>query len=189
MDAAEYKHVVLSLIFVKYISNTFQTLSNELTERFADPEDEYYIQDADTAGIVSELEDRGYYREVNVFWVLEAARWENLRAQAKQPDIGKRIDDALTLIETENHKLKGILDKRYAVHQGIYQSHADEAAAGCHRRGAPPDKENAHLQQQARPGTGKMGRVTEGVGDQFHRAVYRAFFDDGVNIALVDELL
>ena len=114
MDAAEYKHVVLGLIFVKYISDTFQTRSNELTERFADPEDEYYIQDADSAGIVSELEDRDYYREVNVFWVPEAARWENLRAQAKQPDIGKRIDDALTLIETENPKLKGILDKRYA---------------------------------------------------------------------------
>jgi len=114
MDAAEYKHVVLGLIFVKYISDTFQTRSNELTERFADPKDEYYIHDADSAGLVSELEDRDYYREVNVFWVPEAARWENLRAQAKQPDIGKRIDDALTLIETENPKLKGILDKRYA---------------------------------------------------------------------------
>jgi type I restriction enzyme M protein len=71
MDAAEYKHVVLGLIFVKYISDTFQTRSNELTERFADPEDEYYIQDADSAGLVSELEDRDYYREVNVFWVPE----------------------------------------------------------------------------------------------------------------------
>jgi len=114
MDAAEYKHVVLGLIFVKFISDTFQTRSNELTERFADPKDDYYIQDANSAGIVCELEDRDYYREVNVFWVPEAARWENLRAQAKQPDIGKRIDDALTLIETENPKLKGILDKRYA---------------------------------------------------------------------------
>jgi type I restriction enzyme M protein len=49
-----------------------------------------------------------------MFWVPEAARWESLRAQAKQADIGKRIDDALALIETENPKLKGILDKRYA---------------------------------------------------------------------------
>jgi type I restriction enzyme M protein len=81
----------------KYIPDTFQTRSNELTERFADPEDEYYIQDTDSASIVSELEDRDHYREVNVFWVPEAARWENLRTQAKQPDIGKRIDDALTL--------------------------------------------------------------------------------------------
>lgn len=72
MDAAEYKHLVLGLIFVKYIS------------------------------------------EVNVFWVSEAARWDSLRAAAKQPDIGKRIDDALSLIEVENLKLKGILDKRFA---------------------------------------------------------------------------
>ncbi len=114
MDAAEYKHVVLGLIFLKFISDTFQTRSNELTNRFADPQDDYYIPDADPETLVCELEDRDYYREVNVFWVPEAARWENLRAQAKQPDIGKRIDDALTLIETENPKLKGILDKRYA---------------------------------------------------------------------------
>lgn len=55
-----------------------------------------------------------HFSRIFPFWVPEAARWENLRAQAKQPDIGKRIDDALTLIETENPKLKGILDKRYA---------------------------------------------------------------------------
>lgn len=114
MDAAEYKHIVLGLIFVKYISDTFQTHGNELRERFGDPDDEYYIGDADDETLICELEDRDYYREVNVFWVPEAARWENIRAQAKQPDIGKRIDDALTLIEAENPKLKGILDKRYA---------------------------------------------------------------------------
>ena len=114
MDAAEYKHIVLGLIFVKYISDTFQTRRDELTRRFADKDDDYFLPDADAALLATELEDRDYYREVNVFWVPEAARWENLRAQAKQPDIGKRIDDALTLIETENPKLKGILDKRYA---------------------------------------------------------------------------
>ena len=64
--------------------------------------------------LAGELEDRDYYREANVFWVPEAARWEALRAAAKQPDIGKRIDDALALIEAENPKLKGILDKRFA---------------------------------------------------------------------------
>ncbi|MDA8417135.1 MAG: class I SAM-dependent DNA methyltransferase [Betaproteobacteria bacterium] len=111
MDAAEYKHIVLGLIFVKYISDTFQTRRNELTRRFADAADDYFLHGADMA---EELEDRDYYKEVNVFWVPEAARWESLRAQAKQPDIGKRIDEALTLIETENPKLKGILDKRYA---------------------------------------------------------------------------
>ena len=114
MDAAEYKHIVLGLIFVKYISDTFQTRRAELTRKFADSQDDYYLEDADPDLINAELEDRDYYKEVNVFWVPEAARWESLRAQAKQADIGKRIDDALSLIETENPKLKGILDKRYA---------------------------------------------------------------------------
>lgn len=108
MDAAEYKHIVLGLIFVKYISDTFQTRRAELLYKFADREDDYYLEDADTDTLNAELEDRDYYKEANVFWVPEAARWENLRAQAKQADIGKRIDDALSLIETENPKLKGI---------------------------------------------------------------------------------
>jgi len=114
MDAAEYKHIVLGLIFVKYISDTFQSRRDELTRRFADPADDYFLHDVDDEMLADELEDRDYYREVNVFWVPEAARWESLRAQAKQADIGKRIDDALSLIEAENPKLKGILDKRYA---------------------------------------------------------------------------
>ncbi|MGO4478044.1 type I restriction-modification system subunit M [Massilia sp. 2TAF26] len=114
MDAAEYKHIVLGLIFVKYISDTFQTRRDELMTRFADPADDYFLHDVDAEMLADELEDRDYYKEVNVFWVPEAARWETLRSQAKQADIGKRIDDALSLIEAENPKLKGILDKRYA---------------------------------------------------------------------------
>lgn len=114
MDAAEYKHIVLGLIFVKYISDTFQTRRDELTARFSDPADDYFLHDVDAEMLADELEDRDYYKEVNVFWVPEAARWDALRAQAKQADIGKRIDDALALIEVENPKLKGILDKRYA---------------------------------------------------------------------------
>jgi type I restriction enzyme M protein len=114
MDAAEYKHLVLGLIFVKYISDTFSAKRVELTRRFADAADEYFIADSTSALLTAELEDRDYYREVNVFWVPEAARWEALRAAAKQPDVGKRIDDALSLIEAENPKLKGILDKRFA---------------------------------------------------------------------------
>lgn len=114
MDAAEYKHIVLGLIFVKYISDTFQTRRDELTRRFGDAADDYFLHDVDAEMLADELEDRDYYKEVNVFWVPEAARWETLRAQAKQANIGKRIDDALSLIEAENPKLKGILDKRYA---------------------------------------------------------------------------
>ena len=114
MDAAEYKHLVLGLIFVKYISDTFQAKRSELTARFADPADEYFLDDSTPATLAAELEDRDYSRETNVFWVPEAARWEALRAAAKQTDIGKRIDEALSLIETENPKLKSILDKRFA---------------------------------------------------------------------------
>ncbi|MCK6436810.1 class I SAM-dependent DNA methyltransferase [Rivihabitans pingtungensis] len=113
MDAAEYKHLVLGLIFVKYVSDTFAARRAELTRRFADASDDYFLHDCDDELLADELEDRDYYREVNVFWVPEAARWEAIRTAAKQPDIGKRIDDALTLIEAENPKLKGILDKRY----------------------------------------------------------------------------
>ncbi|MGJ7492880.1 type I restriction-modification system subunit M [Variovorax sp. ZT4R33] len=114
MDAAEYKHLVLGLIFVKYISDTFAARRAELARRFADPTDAYHLPESTDEVIAAELEDRDYYKEVNVFWVPEAARWEALRAAAKQPDIGKRIDDALSLIEVENPKLKGILDKRFA---------------------------------------------------------------------------
>lgn len=114
MDAAEYKHLVLGLIFVKYISDTFSAKQQELTQRLRDPKDDYYIADASDEDIAAELEERDYYTAANVFWVPEAARWEAIRAAAKAPDIGKRIDDALTVIETENPKLKGILDKRYA---------------------------------------------------------------------------
>lgn len=114
MDAAEYKHLVLGLIFLKYVSDTFAARRAELTRRFADEADEYFLYDCDAELLAEELEDRDYYKEVNVFWVPESARWEALRAAAKQTDIGKRIDDALAAIEVENPKLKGILDKRYA---------------------------------------------------------------------------
>jgi len=114
MDAAEYKHLVLGLIFVKYISDTFAARRAELVTRLTNPADEYFYHDAQPGDIEAELEDRDYYQEVNAFWVPEPARWEALRSAAKQPDIGKRIDEALTQIELENPKLKGILDKRYA---------------------------------------------------------------------------
>lgn len=114
MDAAEYKHIVLGLIFLKYISDSFAARRAELTARFQNPDDDYYLWDSDDELLAEELEDRDYYREVNAFWVPEAARWDALRAAAKQSDIGKRIDEALAAIEQENAKLKGILDKRYA---------------------------------------------------------------------------
>ena len=114
MDAAEYKHLVLGLIFVKYISDTFSAHRTRLALRMMDPDDEYFFGQASAEDLATELEDRDYYTEANIFWVPEAARWEALRAAAKQPEIGKRIDDTLILIEAENPRLKGILDKRYA---------------------------------------------------------------------------
>ena len=112
VNAADYKHIVLGLIFLKFISDAFEGRRKELTARFVDENDDYCLFDASAEEIAAELEDRDYYKEVNVFWVPEAARWNVLRAAAKQADIGKRIDDALTLIETDNPKLKNILDKR-----------------------------------------------------------------------------
>ena len=114
MDAAEYKHLVLGLIFLKYISDTFTARRAEIEARLKNPDDEFHYPDATADELAAELEDRDYYTAANVFWVPEPARWEALRAAAKQPDIGKRIDDALALIEQENPRLKGILDKRYA---------------------------------------------------------------------------
>lgn len=114
MDAAEYKHLVLGLIFLKYVSDTFTARRAEIEARLKNPDDEFHYPDATADDLAAELEDRDYYTAANVFWVPEPARWEALRAAAKQPDIGKRIDDALALIEQENPRLKGILDKRYA---------------------------------------------------------------------------
>ena len=114
MDAAQYKHLVLGLIFVKYISDAFEARQSELKSRLSDPADELFYGDEADEDIAAELEDRDYYTSENVFWVPEGARWEALRAAAPQPDIGKRIDDALSLIELDNPKLKGILDKRFA---------------------------------------------------------------------------
>lgn len=114
VDPADYKHLVLGLIFVKFVSDAFEARRQELAARFVDQNDEYFLGESFADLVEDELEDRDYYKEVNTFWVPEAARWEALRAQAKQADIGKRIDDALDLIEADNPKLKGILDKRYA---------------------------------------------------------------------------
>jgi type I restriction enzyme M protein len=112
MDAAEYKHIVLGLIFLKYISDSFAGRRAELERKLTNPEDDYYLGDDDPEALNAELEDRDYYREVNVFWVPEVARWESIRAAAKQVDIGKRVDDALAAIEAENPKLKNILPSR-----------------------------------------------------------------------------
>ncbi|QHE86854.1 class I SAM-dependent DNA methyltransferase [Hydrogenophaga sp. BPS33] len=114
VDAAEYKHLVLGLIFLKYISDTFTARRAEIEARLKDPNDDYHFAGATPEDLQAELDDRDYYKAANVFWVPEGARWESIRDMAKSPQIGKFIDNALTIIEAENAKLKGILDKRYA---------------------------------------------------------------------------
>ena len=113
MDAAEYKHLVLGLIFLKYISDAFDERRQTLVKEFQNPKSDLYVGDADQANLL--LEDKDYYSEEHVFWVPAVARWEAIRSAAKQPDIGKRIDDALIAIEQENPDLKKTgLDKRFA---------------------------------------------------------------------------
>ncbi len=112
MDPAEYKHVILGLIFLKYISDTFEDHRAFLTNLTANPESNYYVKDEAQRNSV--IEDRDEYTAENVFWVPPEVRWDVLKKNAKQPTIGKIIDDAMDVIEKENPKLKGILPKNYA---------------------------------------------------------------------------
>ena len=112
MDPAEYKHVVLGLIFLKYISDAFEERRSQLESSAKDPSSEYYVKEPEARyGII---EDRDGYLSENIFWVPKDARWSYLQANAKQPTIGKIIDDAMVVIEKENSKLKGVLPKDYA---------------------------------------------------------------------------
>ncbi|MCS6991640.1 MAG: type I restriction-modification system subunit M, partial [Chitinophagales bacterium] len=97
MDAAEYKHVVLGLIFLKYISDAFEVHYRALQhEPYADPE------------------DPDEYRAQNIFWVPAIARWSYLQSRARQPDIGQLVDEAMAAIEHDNPSLRGVLPKDYA---------------------------------------------------------------------------
>ena len=112
MDAAEYKHLVLGLVFLKYISDAFDERQRDLKSAASDPNHELYLPVSSDRDLL--CEDRDSYTMEHVFWVPATARWETIRNQAKQPSIGKYIDDALIAIEQENPALKGVLDKRFA---------------------------------------------------------------------------
>ncbi len=99
MDAAEYKHVVLGLLFLKYISDAFEEKHAAL------------LAEADQG---ADPEDRDEYLADNIFWVPKEARWGFLQGKAVQPEIGKLIDDAMVAIERDNPRLKGVLPKTYA---------------------------------------------------------------------------
>ena len=139
LDAAQYKHTVLGLVFLKYVSDSFKIRQDELTTQFKNPDHDYYLDPADYGGtdseeyateIAEELEQRDYYAEVNVFWVPAAARWQFLQdnnktviggAELALPNgdtkkfssVGHLIDNALEAIEADNPKLKGVLNKLY----------------------------------------------------------------------------
>ena len=98
MDAAEYKHVVLGLIFLKYISDAFEAKHSQL--------------DAER-GQGADPEDPDEYRAASIFWVPKEARWQYLKASAPQPTIGTIVDDAMTAIERDNPSLKGVLPKDF----------------------------------------------------------------------------
>ncbi|MBS0325027.1 MAG: SAM-dependent DNA methyltransferase [Proteobacteria bacterium] len=117
MDAAEYKHVVLGLIFLKYISDAFEERHDYLRRAVDNPKDEYYLPPSTRnrqGAIDSLVEDPDEYRSQNIFWVPPEARWTNLKAQARQPTIGQLVDDAMAGIERDNPALKGVLPKEYA---------------------------------------------------------------------------
>ncbi len=136
LDAAVYKHAVLGLIFLKYVSDAFDLRREELDAAFRDPESIYNLdwEDFDSdeayeAGIEAELEDRDYFTEENVFWVPPLARWKTIRENAAlAPDTvieirngkvekytfrsaARLIDDALEAVEKENPRLKGFIEK------------------------------------------------------------------------------
>ncbi len=109
MDAAEYKHVVLGLIFLKYISDAFVELHQQLVDQVSDGADP---------------EDKNEYIAEKVFFVPIAARWTHIQGRATQPTIGKDIDDAMDAIEKDNPSLRGVLPKVFA------QEKLDKASLG-----------------------------------------------------------
>ncbi len=138
LDAAVYKHAVLGLIFLKYVSDSFDVRRKEIETQLRGKKSDYFLDPKDyksaTAyenAIQAELEERDYYTEKNVFWVPALARWKTLQDSAKLPagteievtngkkvtykiaSTGKLIDDALDAVEKENPKLKGVLNKAY----------------------------------------------------------------------------
>lgn len=112
MDAAEYKHVVLGLIFLKYVSDTFMVRHDELARLVNDESSDYFMPTE--AAKQSVLEDRDEYTAEGVFWIPEGHRWSDLRKAGKRPGIGTRIDNAMEAIERENPSLKGVLPKNFS---------------------------------------------------------------------------
>jgi len=112
VDVSEYKHIVLGLLFLKYISDSFYNRHKELDFMVSDKKNEkYFIPNEKSRVFV--LEDRDMYQSKGIFYIPESARWQYLRSKASQTNIAKYIDDAMDAIENENPQLLGILPKNY----------------------------------------------------------------------------
>lgn len=112
VESAEYKHLALGLVFLKYISDSFAVRRADLERLTRDPRSDLFTEDEDERADI--LEDRVEYDATNVFWVPAAARWDAILARASQSDLNVEVDRALDLIEDENQRLKGVLPKIYA---------------------------------------------------------------------------
>lgn len=110
-EPSEYKHVVLGLVFLKYISDRFEARRKDVETALSDPNSSDYIPNE--ARRLQFVEDRDEYTSHNVFWVPAEARWESVQAQAKLPEIGQVIDTAMDLIEKENPVIRGVLPRNY----------------------------------------------------------------------------
>ncbi len=110
-EPSEYKHVVLGLVFLKYISDRFEERRTAIEVSLADPDSEDYIPNPERRPKYLELREE--YTSHNVFWVPAEARWEVIKSNAKQPSIGEDIDHAMDLIEKENPSVRGVLPRNY----------------------------------------------------------------------------
>lgn len=112
IDPSDYKYVVLGLLFLKYISDSFYQRREKLQKLMADKKTDYFIPNEESRR--KELENKDMYKSQGVFYIPERARWEYLRSKAALPDIAKYIDDAMDAIENENpQQLQGVLPKDY----------------------------------------------------------------------------
>lgn len=109
--ANEYRDVILGLVFLKYLSDAFFARQKEIKALCADKNSDLYTNDAEE--ITYELNERDNYASANIFWVPEEARWSYLLENATQSDIGKKVNDAMKLIEEDNGELRGLLPKKY----------------------------------------------------------------------------
>lgn len=111
IDAAEYKNIVLGLIFLKYVSDSFYQRKGELEKEITNPQGVFFIHDEDSRNYY--LTQKDPYQSAGVFYIPEKARWKFLKTKILQKDIGRYLDEAMEAIEAENPKLKGILPKIY----------------------------------------------------------------------------